>query len=55
VSACGAAAKEPAFAEAMKAQGTLVNYLAPREYTQFLRQNDTENRDLAKDLGMLKR
>ena len=39
----------------MKAQGTAVNYLAPREYAQFLRSNDTENRDLAKDLGMLKR
>ena len=55
VSACGAAAKEAGFAEAMKAQGTLVNYLAPPEYTQFLRNNDTVNRDLSKDLGMLKR
>jgi len=55
VSACGAAAREAGFADAMKAQGTLVNYLAPREYTQFLRTNDAENRDLAKDLGMLKR
>ena len=54
-SACGAAAKEPAFAEAMKAQGTLVNYLAPAEYAKFLQENDTVNRDLAKDLGMLKR
>jgi tripartite-type tricarboxylate transporter receptor subunit TctC len=54
-SACGAAAKEPGFAEAMKAQGTLVHYLAPREYTEFLKANDTLNRDLAKDLGMLKR
>jgi hypothetical protein len=39
----------------MQKQGTLVNYKAPREYTEFLRSNDTENRDLAKDLGMLKR
>ena len=54
-SACGAAAKEPAFAEAMKAQGTLVNYLDPKQYTEFLRNNDTLNKDLAKDLGMLKR
>ena len=55
VSACAAAAKEGAFAEAMKTQGTLVNYLAPREYTDFLKASDTINRDLARDLGMLKR
>ena len=54
-SACGAAAKEAGFAEAMKAQGTLVNYLDPRGYTDFLKRNDTLNRDLSKDLGMLKR
>jgi len=54
-SACAAAAKEPAFADAMKAQGTVVNYLAPREYTDFLKANDKTNHDLAKDLGMLKR
>ena len=55
VSACAAAAKEPGFAEAMKLQGTLVHYLGPREYTEFLKANDTINRDLSKDLGMLKR
>jgi tripartite-type tricarboxylate transporter receptor subunit TctC len=54
-SACAAAAKEPGFAEAMKAQGTLVQYLGPKEYTEFLKANDTLNRDLSKDLGMLKR
>ena len=53
--ACATAAKEPAFADAMKAQGTVVNYLAPREYTDFLKGNDKVNHDLAKDLGMLKR
>lgn len=55
ISACGAAAKEPGIAEALKVQGTVVNYLAPREYTEFLKSNDAVNRDLAKDLGMLKR
>jgi tripartite-type tricarboxylate transporter receptor subunit TctC len=54
-SACAAAAKEPAFAEAMKAQGTVVRYLAPGEYTEFLKSNDKVNQDLARDLGMLKR
>jgi tripartite-type tricarboxylate transporter receptor subunit TctC len=55
VSSCAAAAKEPGFAEAMKAQGTLVNHLGAREYTEFLKKNDALNRDLAKELGMLKR
>jgi tripartite-type tricarboxylate transporter receptor subunit TctC len=54
-SACAAAAREAGFAEAMKLQGTMVNYLAPAQYTEFLKANDTLNRDLAKDLGMLKR
>jgi len=55
VAACGAAAKEPGFEEAMKKQGTLVKYLAPREYTEFLKENDKLNQELARDLGMLKR
>lgn len=55
VSACAAAAKEPGFAEAMKAQGTFVNHKGPAAYTEFLKANDTVNRDLAKELGMLKR
>jgi tripartite-type tricarboxylate transporter receptor subunit TctC len=54
-SGCAGAAKEPAFAEAMKAQGTLVNFLGARDYAEFLKKNDVLNRDLAKDLGMLKR
>jgi tripartite-type tricarboxylate transporter receptor subunit TctC len=54
-SACAAAAKEPAFAEAMTKQGTLVNFLGPKEYGEFLKENDKLNQDLAKDLGMLKR
>ncbi len=55
VAACGAAAKEPAFAAAMKQQGTEVHYLAPRQYTEFLKENDKLNQELARDLGMLKR
>jgi tripartite-type tricarboxylate transporter receptor subunit TctC len=53
--ACAAAAKEPAFAEAMKLQGTVVHFLAPRQYTEFLKENDKLNQDLARELGMLKR
>lgn len=55
VSACAAATKEPAFAEAMQKQGTVVSHLAPAQYTSFLQKNDALNRDLAKELGMLKR
>jgi len=54
-SACAAAAKEPAFAQAMKLQGTDVRYLARAEYAKWLKQNDDLNRNLAKDLGLLKR
>jgi len=53
--ACAAAAKEPAFAASMKDQGTLVNHLGAKNYAEFLKRNDVLNRDLAKDLGMLKR
>jgi tripartite-type tricarboxylate transporter receptor subunit TctC len=53
-SACGAAAQDPAFAKAMKLQGTLVHYLAAKEYVDFLKADDKLNHDLAKELGMLK-
>src|SRR3954469_14971685 len=53
--ACGAAAKEPEFAKAMKLQGTDVRYMDRGAYTKWLKQNDDLNRNLAKDLGLLKR
>ena len=53
--ACAAATKEQAFAAAMKDQGTVVNYLSAKDYTDFLKKNDALNKDLAKDLGMLKK
>jgi tripartite-type tricarboxylate transporter receptor subunit TctC len=53
--ACAAAAKEPAFAAAMKLQGTLVRYMDRDAYASWLKQNDDLNRNLAKDLGLLKR
>jgi tripartite-type tricarboxylate transporter receptor subunit TctC len=55
VAACAAASKEPAFAEAMKKQGTLVQYQDAKQYTEFLKRNDALNKSLAQDLGMLKR
>jgi len=54
-SACAAATKEPAYAEALKLQGTAVRFLDRKAYAQWLNQNDDLNRNLAKDLGLLKR
>ena len=54
-SACAAAAKEPEFAKAMKLQGTDVRYLDRAAYTKWLKEADDLNRNIAKDLGLLKR
>ncbi len=54
-SACAAAAKEPAFAEAMKKQGTDVRYMDRATYGAWLKKNDDLNKNLAKDLGLSKR
>jgi tripartite-type tricarboxylate transporter receptor subunit TctC len=54
-SACAAAAKEPAFAEAMKKQGTDVRYMDRATYSEWLKKNDELNKNLAKDLGISKR
>ena len=54
-SACAGAAKDPEFGKAMKLQGTDVRYLDRGAYTKWLKQNDDLNRNLAKDLGLLKR
>ncbi len=53
-SSCAAAAKESAFAEAMAKQATDVRYLGRAAYATWLKQNDELNRNLAKDLGLLK-
>ncbi len=53
--ACAVASKDAAFAASMKAQGTDVRYLDRRAYAEFLKQNDVLNKDLARDLGLLKR
>ena len=54
-SACGQAAKDPAFVESMKKQGTDVPYLDRKGYAEFLKKNDALNKDLSRDLGLLKR
>jgi len=54
-SACLAAAKEPSFAAAMKLQGTEVRLMDRKAYGAWLKQNDDLNRNISKDLGLLKR
>jgi tripartite-type tricarboxylate transporter receptor subunit TctC len=54
-SSCAAAAKDPAYAEAMKLQGTEVRFLDRKQYAQWLKKNDDLNRKISKDLGLLKR
>ncbi len=53
--ACRKAAAEPKFAEDMAKQGTFVRFMDRKAYTEFLKQNDQLNKDLARDLGLLKR
>ena len=53
--ACAQAAKDPGFADSMKKQGTDVRYLDRKAYTAYLEKLDTLNKDLARDLGLLKR
>jgi tripartite-type tricarboxylate transporter receptor subunit TctC len=53
--ACAQATKDPAFAESMKKQGTEVRYLDRKAYAEFFKTNDTLSKELARDLGLLKR
>ena len=53
--ACAQAAKDPGFAESMRKQGTDVHYLDRKGYAAFLQENDKLNKDLARELGLLKR
>jgi tripartite-type tricarboxylate transporter receptor subunit TctC len=54
-SACQKATSEPKFAEDMAKQGTAVKYLDRKAYAEFLKKNDQLNKDLARDLGLLKK
>ena len=53
--ACRQAAKDPAFAESMRTQGTDVRFLDRKDYAEFLKKNDQLNKDLSRELGLLKR
>jgi tripartite-type tricarboxylate transporter receptor subunit TctC len=54
-SACGKAAKDGSLAASLKNHGTLVRYLDERGYAKFFQKNDAESKEVARDLGMLKR
>src|SRR5919197_637563 len=49
--ACGKAAKEPEFADAMKKQGTRVSYLNAADYGPFLDKLDRESKVIMTELG----
>ena len=53
--ACAQATKDPGFAQSMKVQGTDVRYLDRKGFADFLKQNDALNKDMSRDLGLLKR
>jgi tripartite-type tricarboxylate transporter receptor subunit TctC len=52
--ACAKAAQDPAFARAMKLQGTDVHYLDAGQYAAYLKKDDAITRDLTRELGLLK-
>jgi len=53
--ACGQAAKEPGLGDSFKKQGTLVRYLDEIAYARFFQTDDAESKQIAQELGMLKR
>jgi len=53
--ACAKATAEAKFAEDMGKQGTAVRFMDRKAYAEFLEQNDKLNRELAGELGLLKR
>jgi tripartite-type tricarboxylate transporter receptor subunit TctC len=53
--ACGKAAKEPEFADAMKKQATRVAYLDAADYAKFLDKIDAENKTVMTSLGLIKK
>jgi tripartite-type tricarboxylate transporter receptor subunit TctC len=53
--ACAKATKDPEYAKAMHLQGTDVEYLDPKGYAAYLQKADQDTKEVAKDLGLLKR
>lgn len=55
VDACTKSVKDPAFAEAMKKQGTRNDFLDDKDYAKFLDKIDAENKAVMASLGLLKK
>lgn len=53
--ACAKATKEPEYGKSMLLQGTEVRYMDPKQYAAYLKKKDAETKEIAKDLGLLKR
>lgn len=53
--ACAKATKEPEYSKSMLLQGTEVRYMDPKDYAAYLKKKDAETKEIAKDLGLLKR
>jgi tripartite-type tricarboxylate transporter receptor subunit TctC len=53
--ACAKATKDPEYAKSMLLQGTEVSYLDPKGYAAYLKKADSDTKEVAKDLGLLKR
>ena len=53
--ACAKATKEPEYAKALLTQGTTVRYLDPKGYAAYLQKTDVQTKEIAKDLGLLKK
>ncbi len=53
--ACAKATKDPEYAKSMLLQGTEVSYLDPKGYAAYLKKADADTKEVAKDLGLLKR
>ena len=53
--ACAKATKDADYAKTLLHQGTDVSYLGPKEYAEYLKKADQDTKEVAKDLGLLKR
>lgn len=52
---CARVAKDSAFVKELKKHGTDIHYLGRKAYGEFLKKNDAETKEVAAELGLLKR
>ena len=53
--ACAKATKDAKYGKAMVLQGTDVDYRDPKGYAEYLKKADQDTKEIAKDIGLLKR